>query len=276
MGKKASGALSRISGNLYLYGAYESGTAPVFQFTTPVWVLWYLLSLTLWYAVSNALNPAGRAGLLTLGVALAAALLCGFDRSVGYSLSLSRTIVLFPFFWCGVYIRANSYDRFEQFVTRWDKPTAWLKVAVAVVSLAGLAGLWHLRHSLPFNWFYHAMAYNEDGYTVAVRAGILGMAAVFTLLLLILIPKRQIPLVTRIGKHTLPILVLHGILVRYLAHIGCLQVPSSYALPFVLLLTAAMVLVLSSAPVVWLFRLPSLCVGLLRQRKAADQKETGT
>lgn len=75
------------------------GDAPL-QYTTPYWLLWYLFSMMLWTLLLPLIDgvKSPKAALLAC---LAAALASGFDPTIGYNMSLSRTLVLLPFFAAG-------------------------------------------------------------------------------------------------------------------------------------------------------------------------------
>ena len=75
------------------------GDAPL-QYTTPYWLLWYLFSMMLWTLLLPLIDGA-KSPKAALLACLAAALASGFDLSIGYSMSLSRTLVLLPFFAAG-------------------------------------------------------------------------------------------------------------------------------------------------------------------------------
>lgn len=70
------------------------------QFTTPYWLLWYLLSLCWWMLLLQIIDWKEFSKKTILGGVGLLALIAGFDKSIGYYMSLSRTIVLLPFsFW---------------------------------------------------------------------------------------------------------------------------------------------------------------------------------
>ena len=73
----------------------------IFQFATPYWLLWYLVSLMFWLLFLPIINGFSRKWVLIVSVILA--LLIGFDQSIGYYMSFSRTLVLLPFFVAGHY-----------------------------------------------------------------------------------------------------------------------------------------------------------------------------
>lgn len=84
-----------------LYTAFDHllyGNAPFrLQFTTPYWLLWYLLSLFCYYLLLPLIDTDRASVQLFVFLAcVALALLSGFGQGFGYFLSLSRTFVFLP------------------------------------------------------------------------------------------------------------------------------------------------------------------------------------
>ena len=75
----------------------------VLQFTTPYWLLWYLLSTMFWMLFLQFIEGKKLHSKAILIVSFLCALFIGYDNSIGYYLSLSRTIVLFPFYIAGYF-----------------------------------------------------------------------------------------------------------------------------------------------------------------------------
>ena len=96
-----------------LYTAFDRllyGNAPFrLQFTTPYWLLWYLLSLFCYYLLLPLIDTDRAAVQLFVFLAcVALALLSGFGQGFGYFLSLSRTFVFLPFFVGGFYLKKHG------------------------------------------------------------------------------------------------------------------------------------------------------------------------
>lgn len=69
------------------------------QFSTPYWLLWYLLSLIFYYLLIPAIATESRKyAVAALVGTVILALVIGFDNTIGYYMSLSRTFVFLPFF----------------------------------------------------------------------------------------------------------------------------------------------------------------------------------
>ena len=71
---------------------------------TPYWHLWYLLSYSVWAALSwlwfRFCGNKGKFAILTLTVLVGC--LAGLNPDIGREHSLSRTLVFLPFFWIGL------------------------------------------------------------------------------------------------------------------------------------------------------------------------------
>lgn len=74
------------------------------QFTTPYWILWYLLSIIIYYILIPMFPDKKTKHVYTfLFLSIIFALIIGFENSIGYYMSLSRTFYFFPFFIMGYY-----------------------------------------------------------------------------------------------------------------------------------------------------------------------------
>ncbi len=199
-----------------LFLALMAGGKPELQYTIPYWILWYLL-VGCFYCFLLPLYALPRGGWQYVALALSVilALAAGQFESVGYTLSLSRFIVFQPWFLLGYYLRRNGIlGRTEG----WSKKRRRLLVilfAVGAVASVGLLYIFHPSKAL----LYGATSYRTLGYGVLDRLGTMAIAFVwigFLLLGLRPVLSRQIPLVGRIGRNTLPIFLLHGFVIQFL------------------------------------------------------------
>lgn len=230
-----------------LFNAWKYQQIPTLQYLTPAWILWYLFSMGTWYAAAAIIRPEKNSWWVAFGLSIAGALAAGFYPRIGYFLSLSRTLVLFPFFLLGMRLRSKR----SPLIFRPATPNARLRVhkwLCFALSLLGTALLLQHRAQIDERWLYHCDPYAQPGYTVWLRAGLLVLGCMQSFSLLFLMPNRPITLFSQMGQSTLPVYLLHGILVKYADCRGWLQ-----ALPLPLLtgplLAAAMALLLSSRPV---------------------------
>lgn len=219
------------------------------QFTTPDRSLWYLVAYAFWQMGASCLNLQGKWGVAAVGVSLAAALAAGFESSIGSYLALSRTICFFPFFLAGACIRENGLERFEALLSR-KSLWRWAVVAAAV-AMQILLAVQHSRVSMEY--FYCSSGYGKGG-SLAIRALVLLNAAVMTLAIFLVMPKKQLPLISYIGKHPMPVYLLERLTVKVFTNSGNLFALLPGPSPvWLAVLTAAIVLVYTSKPVVYLF-----------------------
>lgn len=181
-------------------------------FLRPYWLMWFLLSLACW----KLLLPLALRLRAPLLLAIAAGLGIGalVDAEGGYTLSVSRTLVFFPFFLAGHLIRGELLDRLASPLGR------WLGLALLLV---GSALAWWLAPALFPGWLYGAQPYASLGATaasgVAIRAGVylagFGLGASF----LALVPRRA-TFFTAWGSRSLQAYLLHGFVVKGLVAAG--------------------------------------------------------
>ena len=174
------------------------------QITEPYMFQWYLMSL-MWYML---LFPIIRfekwwQRILALTVAVGIAIAAGFDNTVGYSLSLSRTLVYLPFFMAGVY--AKDLKR--------PVPAGRAVIGLAAAGIATLGVYYALNNPVPYSFLYGAEAYSHYGPELVQSAMTRGLymvfAAAWICMLLMAAPHKKIPLLAWIGRNTLPVFLLH-------------------------------------------------------------------
>lgn len=234
-----------------LENAWEMDIPLQLQFTTPVWTMWYLLALMLWQVVTTFLmqwkptsTPLPRIFWQPLPLSLLLALTVGFDRTIGYPLSLSRAIVFYPFYWGGVMVQQGKQAVSNRIHNR-KMQLLWPALGVAVV-------LYLLCPSIPADAFYGSKPY-ESWYFVFFRALQYVSGTAFIVALSTLVPNRRIPLLTKIGQRTLPVYLLHGLCIRVGFKLELFTSDPHHPVLYVLASTTLMVLVFASKPFAYLF-----------------------
>ena len=102
-------------------------------------------------------------------------------------------------------------------------------------------------------WLYWKYPYGKRGGNVLTRTCFTFYAVVWLAFVLTLIPGKNIPILTRIGRNTLPVYLLHGFVIEALDHFGVYE-PLGEPWLLTLALSAVMVLLFSSPAVGDLFR----------------------
>ncbi|MEZ7196094.1 acyltransferase family protein [Pseudodesulfovibrio karagichevae] len=178
---------------------------PPYPFLQGLYGLWYLLSLFAW----RAILPYVRRIPFALPASIVLALAVGFVPFIGLDLSLSRTVVLLPFFLAGHRLRERGIAPTAVFGRR----AGWALVAAGLLLAVWLSG-YNFQPMLYGNGPYAALG---PGLVVGLVARAIQLAVAFGLGLgeLALMPEEESWL-TRIGRHSLHVYLLHTlVLVAY-------------------------------------------------------------
>ena len=180
----------------------ESSFTP--NFTTPYWLLWYLFTVICYYLlipVIDTKNTGSRK--IILGLSIVISLLAGYDSSIGYYSSLSRTLTFLPFFIGGYY--TSKTDKKPQ-------PNRLLPIAGLVAVLCSL----YIINSpaITKNVLYGSYSYEKAGHNPLIKAFLLLCALAWIAILLSVAPKKKIPLISCLGQNTLAVFLLHGFVIK--------------------------------------------------------------
>lgn len=212
-----------------------------FEWDAPFWMLWFLLAMIWWLLLTPVIDRFPRTSIV-VSTALAVAVTAA--PWIGYSLSLGRAIVFLPFY-------AAGYVYGKQILNWCTTAGGVLKGTTVAGATSTLVVLYfaHLKHG----WFYGSLSAESleanPAEGLIIRSGLLLVASLGIMAFLMLVPRRDSPGLTMVGRHTLPVFLLHGFIVLgaelYLPAV--LARNNIVALAFVLTLTAATVL-LTSGP----------------------------
>ena len=165
---------------------------------TPYWHLWYLLSYSVWAALSwlwfRFCGNNGKFAKLTLTVLVGC--LAGLNPDIGREHSLSRTLVFLPFFWIGLICD-------PQF--RWERLRLISLPALVIVVV--LMMQWSDQISAVF--LYQAAPYGKLENGVALRLLCYLLGTLLSMIFLAFIPMRRFPF-TRAGADTMPAYLIHA------------------------------------------------------------------
>ena len=196
----------------------------VLQFTTPYWILWYLLATTFYRLLIPLLDKAPRfVRPVVFAASVALALLSGFVPEFGYYLSAGRFFSFLPYFLSGYYLARSKW-----FPTWLERPLASIQKWPLALLGTGIA-LWSCLREKHFsaNMLYGSFPYEQAHFGPEDRLMMMLFAFGWILALLTLVPNRHIPGISTAGGGTLPIYLLHGFLVRLMAkyHVFCFSRP---------------------------------------------------
>ncbi len=174
--------------------------------TVPYWHLWYLLSLCWWSLLCGVCSvvlkkKAKSWEVILLVTSVAAALGCGL-LPMGRTLSLSRTVVFFPYVLLGMLCPVGLQDG----------PDRRTRQGLAAASLLGVLPVCIVLREVPYAFLYQAEGYRHYhmGLAEGILLRLLCFAAAVSLgaLALALIPAKRFPF-TKLGGDTLPTYLLH-------------------------------------------------------------------
>ena len=211
----------------------------IYTFTTPFWILWYLFSSILWGIIIQFFK---KVDIKIIIIAFIIGLLVGFDNSVGYYLSLSRTIVFFPFYLLGYYFKKNEIN-----LSKFRK-NKFLVFTTSLLSLIVIYCLFIYRKNINIAWFRGSFSYEALDYNFVIRFLIYLTALILSTMVIIIIPKFKINKITNIGVNSLSVFLLHGFLIKFLEKIPPHQIISSNIkiISYLAVTTFSIVLLLAS------------------------------
>ncbi len=199
-----------------LFQAYviDGAGSATLQYTTPYWILWYLLATVFYYLLIPLLQWESNVGRVCIFVtSVAAALLAGLDNTVGYYMSLSRFFCFLPFFVAGYYM-GNSTPNLPKKKGNWGGQVLFFICLILVAVLE-----WFTLNdpeSYTRQVLYGSYSYAGGGFTWKHRAIFQMLGFAWIGVLFAIVSDRKIPVVSTIGSNTFPVFLFHGFVVRLL------------------------------------------------------------
>ncbi len=174
-------------------------------YTTPYWILWFSLAVILW----KVIVPYFSRLKYPIALSILLALLAGYDISIGYFLSLSRVIVLFPFFLLGYYAKSTHLQTLKQY----------LKPAYGILLFVVSCFILSYFPTFPMEILYNSSSYQAMEltwwYAWALRLLFLSWGLVLGASFFALIPSSK-KFYSHLGQRTLQAYLLHGFIMRLL------------------------------------------------------------
>lgn len=181
------------------------------QFTTPYWILWYLLACAFYQLLIPFFGVgSGKTHLACLAGTLILSLAAGLDDTVGYYATVSRFLVYLPWFLLGYYAR-----RYEDRLLPWFRKYRDYLLVLSLVIIG--ASLFYLHYgSFHRDALFGSYPYSKKDYILPDRLlfFVIGLGWTYFLLLLFGRCRRPLPLLTSLGQNTLPVFLLHGFVIK--------------------------------------------------------------
>ena len=192
---------------------YLQDKSIVLNYTTPYWIMWYMMSLAFWGIFTIFFDTKNiKKEIIIVIFTFLIGIIVGLDNSVGYYLSLSRTIVFLPFFILGFYAK--------KWINVWeikDKIKAIKKIIIGIVLFIIMILIVYYIYTQYKNWnvswLYGSYPYDQINYSFVIRI----LQYIFSILIIIfvfwIIPNRR-NFLNYIGRNTLIIYLMHGFIIK--------------------------------------------------------------
>lgn len=258
--------LFQIIYSFYYYVLFDESELTIAIFK-PHWSLWFLLSLYCWHLMLFVFTKI-KYSLLIAGLL---GLVVGYFDIIGGYLSLSRTIVLFPVFLLGYYMKK---EHFEKLISKQGK----LFSAIALVVM--LFVIHFVLVDMPKEWMYGSKSHADLG--AGWEGGLIrllyyGMSLVMIFIFFAFVPRKEF-FFTKWGARTLYVYLLHGFFIQYFRVSSLVPfIKETHSYYLLLIFAMIVTLVLVSKPV-YIIAQPLLELradGLKQLWKRETVKESG-
>lgn len=214
------------------------------QFTSPYWILWYLMAMALYYLLIPFFQTQDlRRQILTLSAVVIVSLLAGYDSSIGYHMSLSRFFVFLPYFLAGLYFRTSQ----QRIMEKWRSRPQLHAVTYTVAFIGAAYSVFYILNTKLSSFvLYGSLHYAKLNYGPSTRLLLLFFATCWIILLLHAIPNKRISAISLIGKNTFPIFVLHGFFIELASKYNIFQYGEINNLLLVITLTGGILILLGN------------------------------
>ena len=166
---------------------------------TPYYSYWYILSLIIWRTLVSKVSNIKGIVLLSLAISL----ILGYNKEFTNLLSLRRTVAFFPFFVAGYLLDSQKVDRF----LAKRKPWHMILSAIFVLALAAVS-FWAVKY-FELTSSATLMGRYTKASTIGHRTLIFLISAAAIISMFLIVPNRNIPLLSKIGKNSLLIYLVH-------------------------------------------------------------------
>ncbi|MED0704279.1 acyltransferase family protein [Aeribacillus composti] len=170
----------------------------------PHWSLWFLISLFFWNVMLIPFSKLNK--LVALGLSFFIGIAAGYFDFISNYLSLSRTLVFFPIFLIGFYLKKEHFAMMTKLPARSLGASALLLTFVTYFYLP-----------FEYEWLFGSMPYSAFGetdiFSGLVRLGFYFLTLITTFGFFSLIPKKR-QFFTEWGTRTFYVYLLHGFIIQ--------------------------------------------------------------
>ena len=180
-----------------------------FQYTTPFWLLWFLMALIFYYLLIPFMEKTNPVFLMIAGCILS--LVTGFDQSIGYYMTLARFFTFLPYFILGMTWKQLKIEILLK--NYWFR---LLNVILVLITCYYFGKYTYISNPV----LYGSNSYVNAEYTILIKGILLLCGINWILFFMWIFPVVKIPIISSIGKNTLTIFLMHGFIKLYLGSKG--------------------------------------------------------
>ncbi len=199
---------------VYVVQNYVLGVKSAFSVFSEDGAPWFLFALAVFMLLSYVFREIDSKYIFAFSIILGC--FAGYDSNIGDFLVLSRIFVFYPFYVMGTMMQGKIKNGLE--VSR-----AW-KILGAIVLLIWI---WLCRYQLEFTYTYRGLFTGRNPFWEEIYSGgclhrllCYGISALTGVALMILIPRGEIPVVSKFGRRTLQVYFWHWLLIAVLMKYG--------------------------------------------------------
>ena len=183
------------------------------QFSTPYWLLWYLLVCIYFqlliplYTTDSLIKE-----LFTLGLVFILAVLIGYDDTFSYYASFSRFFVFQPWFVLGIYYQKYRIKQKYNFSRPIKKLVQCLSIVAVTTTTYGI-----YFFNISGRMLYGSFPYATLEYSAKTRIFIMITAFSWIVFLIEVVKPlvgKRIYILTTIGQNTFSVFLLHGFIIK--------------------------------------------------------------
>ncbi len=209
----------------------------------PQWSLWFLLSLFSWHLLLILFKKMPT--YLSITIAVAIGLLVGYINDIGSAYSLSRTFAFFPFFLVGYFLTKEQLAVLKKPIFR----------TFSIIIMVTIAVFIYIVPDFNSGWLLASKSYSHLGLPTTgafARSLVYFTSSLMVMSFFSLVPSRKFSF-TYIGERTLYIYLLHGFFIQFIRETDLLNITHTFHLIGLVLLSFALLYVLSQRITVALF-----------------------
>lgn len=190
------------------------------------WTMWYFLSLTCFYIISDYIKDKKKWFIFSIIVAI----YIGFDHSVGSYGSISRTFFFLPFFIAGMSFK----DKYLEFIKKYK----YIFIGISILCLGFLYIISeHTPVELLFEYSRYTSEFDSATFPLFMRIFHYISGFAVSAVILLLMPKRK-TILSFIGQNSIVMYLTHAAVIKLLNKYEVI----SYSSPFNIIISEIMIL----------------------------------